>query len=144
MRSEIKSTFILCIYIVIMLVICALAVKAIKNVDNTNNGMTESTDEESSEIATSDVTQIIYIPIITETESEKITEAQIESETEEVIYTIKIYEGKIGIFTDNGSLVRVLEVYVKTLPKTDQKLLEKGVSVTSEAALRSIIEDYMG
>ena len=144
MKSEIKSTFILCIYIVIMLAICALAVKAIKNVNNTNIGMMESTDEKSSETATSDVTQIIYIPIITETETEKITEDQIESETEGFIYTVKSYEGKIGIFTDSGALVRVLEVYIKTLPKTDQNLLEKGVLVTSEAELRSIIEDYTG
>ena len=144
MKSEIKSTFILCIYIIIMLAICALSVRILKQANHTDNVTTEDSDPQTADTSTPAVTQIVYIPIITETDSEAITETQIENETTEFIYTVKSYEGKIGIFTDRGSLVRVLEVYIKTLPKADQNLLEKGVLVASEAELRSIIEDYTG
>ena len=144
MKSEIKSTFILCIYIIIMLAICALSVRILKQANHTDNVTTEDSDPQTADTSTPAVTQIVYIPIITETDSEAITETQIENETTEFIYTVKSYEGKIGIFTDRGSLVRVLEVYIKTLPKADQNLLEKGVLVTSEAELHSIIEDYTG
>ena len=144
MKSEIKSTFILCIYIIIMLAICALSVRILKQANHTDNVTTEDSDPQTADTSTPAVTQIVYIPIITETDSEAITETQIENETTEFIYTVKSYEGKIGIFTDRGSLVRVLEVYIKTLPKADQNMLEKGVLVTSEAELHSIIEDYTG
>ena len=144
MKSEIKSTFILCIYIIIMLAICALSVRILKQANHTDNVTTEDSDPQTADTSTPAVTQIVYIPIITETDSEAITETQIENETTEFIYTVKSYEGKIGIFTDRGALVRVLEVYIKTLPKADQNLLEKGVLVASEAELRSIIEDYTG
>ena len=100
MKGETKSTIILCIYIVIMLVICAFALQALKKADNSNNGVTETTNEEASEISTSAVTQIVYIPIITETDTEKITEAQSESESAEIVYTVKSPEGKIGIFIE--------------------------------------------
>ena len=144
MKSEIKSTFILCIYIIIMLAICALSVRILKQANHTDNVTTEDSDPQTADSNTPAVTQIVYIPIITETDSEAITETQIENETTEFIYTVKSYEGKIGIFTDSGALVRVLEVYIKTLPKADQNMLEKGVLVTSEAELHSIIEDYTG
>ena len=144
MKSEIKSTFILCIYIIIMLAICALSVRILKQANHTDNVTTEDSDPQTADSNTPAVTQIVYIPIITETDSEAITETQIENETTEFIYTVKSYEGKIGIFTDSGALVRVLEGYIKTLPKADQNMLEKGVLVTSEAELHSIIEDYTG
>ena len=57
-------------------------------------------------------------------------------------YTVKSHEGKIGIFYKEDTLIRIIDVYVKTLPKADQTLLEKGLLVTNEAELRSIIEDY--
>ena len=64
------------------------------------------------------------------------------AETEEVVYTVKSYMGKIGIFTADGKLIDVLEVYVKTLPEADIRLLEEGFQVVGQAELNSIIEDY--
>ena len=46
--------------------------------------------------------------------------------------------------TDNGTLIRVIDVYIKTLPKADRTLLEKGFVVLGETELYAIIEDYTG
>ena len=52
------------------------------------------------------------------------------------------YNGIIGIFSPEGTLLRTVEVYTKTLPKTDQSLLREGIGIWSEDELRSLIEDY--
>ena len=87
-------------------------------------------------------TQIVYVPIYTEiaesTEEMSTTEVKIKH------FTVKSYGEKIGIFNENDVLVNVIEVYTKTLPKTDRDLLEKGIVVFDDAELRSIIEDYTG
>ena len=61
---------------------------------------------------------------------------------EQPIYTVKEYMGKIGIFLADGSLYDVIEVYVKTLPTADRRLLEEGFEVVGNTRLYSIIEDY--
>ncbi len=66
------------------------------------------------------------------------------SEEPEISWTVKEYFGKIGIFTEDGKLMKTLEVYTKTLPKTDRDLLREGIVVTSYEALESLIEDYTG
>ena len=61
---------------------------------------------------------------------------------DEYIRILKEYEGKIGIFNEAGSLVDMIDVYVKTLPETDRRLLKEGIILFSEDELRSLIEDY--
>ncbi len=139
MKNERNSIIILCIYVTIMLIVCALAVHALRKTIPTDDMMGDDTDTEIAPI-----TEIVYIPIISEGVSDTTSQTEIESETEKTEYTVKSYEGKIGIFTDNGTLVRVIDVYIKTLPKADRNLLEKGFIVTNESELRSVIEDYTG
>ena len=139
MKNERKSTIILCVYVIIMLVICALAVRVLKSSAPTHDVINEESDTENTR-----VTEIVYIPIFSESVPDTTEETEIDTETERTQYTIKSYEGKIGIFTENDTLVRVIDVYIKTLPKADQRLLEKGFSVIDEAELRAIIEDYTG
>ena len=57
-------------------------------------------------------------------------------------YLIKEYMGKVGIFEKDGSLVRVIEVYTKTLPEADRRLLGEGFEIVGDDQLNSIIEDY--
>lgn len=58
-------------------------------------------------------------------------------------FVIKEYEGKIGIFQiDSDRPIQVLEVYVETLPDTEQQRLKKGIVIWSEKDLRSLIEAY--
>ena len=61
---------------------------------------------------------------------------------EQPVYTVKEYMGKIGIFLADGSLYDVIEVYVKTLPTADRRLLEEGFEVVGNTRLYSVIEDY--
>lgn len=68
---------------------------------------------------------------------------ELPSEDDEKIgWIIKEYEGKIGIFQKDGTLFQVIDTYVKTLPKADQRLLGEGFEIQTQSELNSIIEDY--
>lgn len=62
--------------------------------------------------------------------------------TEEEVYTVKEYNGQIGIFSSDGSLVQTLDTNVKTLPEADKRLLQEGFEIIGRSQLNSIIEDY--
>ena len=70
------------------------------------------------------------IPVFEETLEEESTE-----------YTIKEYNGKIGVF-ENGSLIYTLDTYVFTLPQNDKKLLTDGITVSTEKELLELLEYY--
>ena len=57
-------------------------------------------------------------------------------------YFVKEYMGMIGIFDEENTLLRIIEVYTKTLPEADRRLLEEGFEITNEKQLASIIQDY--
>lgn len=56
-------------------------------------------------------------------------------------YLVKEVDGKIGIY-ENGNLVRMLDIYVFTLPEKDQKLLKSGIIASTIEELESIISSY--
>ena len=59
------------------------------------------------------------------------------------IYTVKEYNGRIGIFSaDSNELLRILDVYLSTLPSEDVEKLAVGIKIRSESELQQIIEDY--
>ena len=60
----------------------------------------------------------------------------------EVLFIVREYEEKIGIFDRHGKLLRIIDIYTKTLPKTDRALLREGIELRSQAELDSLIEDY--
>ena len=70
------------------------------------------------------------------------TEIQTDPPTEDRAWIIKEHEKKIGIFSEDGALLRVLDIYTNTLPSTDQRLLREGIVVTSQSDLYALIEDY--
>lgn len=72
---------------------------------------------------------------ITETEAS-------DTEKEKFIRTVKEHNGQIGIFDGENKLQRLLDIYVKTLPKADRDQLREGITVNSEKELYSIIEAY--
>ena len=74
---------------------------------------------------------------------ESIPETEAKKDTpEKKLWIVREYEERIGIFSDNGELLDVIDIYTKTLPATDQNLLREGIRISSEQALRAIIEDY--
>lgn len=57
-------------------------------------------------------------------------------------WIVKEHMGKIGIFQKDGTLLQVLDTYVKTLPEADQTLLGEGFEIFTQSELNAIIEDY--
>ena len=57
-------------------------------------------------------------------------------------WIVKEYEGKIGIFQADGTLIYTIDTYVKTLPEADRRLLGEGLTVQTRSELNAIIEDY--
>lgn len=56
--------------------------------------------------------------------------------------TVRESGGKIGIYTEEGYLIRLLDVSVESLPSADREALKKGIRVESWKELLSLIEDY--
>ena len=58
-------------------------------------------------------------------------------------YTVKEYEGHIGVFYNDESIpYQEIDVDVSSLPQVDRELLKNGIKVTDTDKLNSIIEDY--
>ena len=80
-----------------------------------------------------------YIYVYTEIEPEEEN-----TETEETTWVVREHEEKIGIFSEDGVLLRVVDVYTKTLPKADRVLLREGIAVSSRQDLYALMEDFGG
>ena len=50
--------------------------------------------------------------------------------------------GKIGVYTVDGILIRIVDVDVSTLPKADRLALQEGITVNSWSELMALIQDY--
>lgn len=95
------------------------------------------------------VVETEYVYIVEQDRSEQ-AESDEESESESLAVLestfetlwVKEYSGKIGIFNADGEAVHIIDVYTKTLPEADRRLLEEGFEITSERQLASIIQDY--
>ena len=55
---------------------------------------------------------------------------------------IRESDGKIGIFTEDGFLIRTIDVSVNTLPDADREALSQGITVNSWRELIDLIEDF--
>lgn len=59
-------------------------------------------------------------------------------------FCIRDSGGKIAIYTDDGYLVRVLDIPVCMLPSADQEALQNGITLTSWKEVLALIEDFEG
>lgn len=58
-------------------------------------------------------------------------------------YVIGVYDEKIAVFAQGDAVpIETYDVYVTTLPESDQKSLRKGIEVKGKTELRRLIEDY--
>ena len=58
-------------------------------------------------------------------------------------YIIGVYDEKIAVFTQGDTVpIETYDVYVTTLPESDQRSLRKGISVQGKTELKRLIEDY--
>lgn len=83
---------------------------------------------------TKSTSEYVYV-YVDRSESEEITE-------EAYFWYVREYEEKIGIFSHEGVLLEILDVYTHTLPKADQSMLREGITVYTREDLYSLIEDY--
>lgn len=62
---------------------------------------------------------------------------------QEVGYTLKEYDGKIGIFRGDADkpYTYVEDVEISYLNEYDRELLKNGIEVSTESELKSLIED---
>lgn len=57
-------------------------------------------------------------------------------------FVFRAYEGKIGIFTAEGYLIRTLDTDIRLLPAVDREALENdGIRVMSRKEMDALIED---
>lgn len=57
----------------------------------------------------------------------------------EILRTLRIYNGKIGVFSTDGELLEVVDIDVEALPEYDIALLYEGI-VAQEDEIREICE----
>ena len=60
------------------------------------------------------------------------------------IFVLREYEGIIGIYDDNGVLIDIINVNIKSLPEADRNMLQAGIYALSRNELISLREDYTG
>ena len=71
-------------------------------------------------------------------------ESEIAQEKSSQRYTVREYEGHIGIFLEDGTLQSELKTPVELLPEIDQKKLQEGIAVNTEEELILLMESYTG
>ena len=139
MRNERRSLIIVFFYVIVMLLMCLFTVTAIQKTSNKN--ISPGSDD----TAKNQDTNKIYVPVyVGSTPSDSETNAETETGYDEMSFLVKSYKGKIGIFSNNGELIQIIDVYTKTLPIADREMLEEGITINNVDELRDIIEDYTG
>lgn len=61
-----------------------------------------------------------------------------------VAYTVRELDGRIGIYGEDGTLLRTVNVSVATLPRADREQLAVGITLTSRDELEALILDFSG
>ena len=57
-------------------------------------------------------------------------------------YWVKEYNEVIGVFSFDGRLEYTVDIFIRTLPKTDRELLKNGIFAKDNAELLEILGDY--
>lgn len=61
---------------------------------------------------------------------------------ETVSYILREYNGKLGVFSVDGGLLKTVSVMVASLPEADRRALNEGICVASYAELTALLEDF--
>lgn len=66
-----------------------------------------------------------------------------EGAEEDYLYILKEFNGKIGVFRVGREFPdSIFDVYVSSLPESDQEYLIEGIKVKDQVELRNLKEDY--
>ncbi len=133
-KYKLRILRLMSIYSLIMLALVLYALSLFKS-----NSPYERQAQESNDIIVQ--TEYVYIKV----EESNIAESETTAMSEGIMkYTVKEYMEKIGVFSEDGTLVRSIDVYVKTLPEADRRLLREGIEIMGKQALDELIQDYDG
>ena len=84
-----------------------------------------------------------------ETDAEDESDTEFESETEiepepekPILYTLTIYNGRIGVFDATGRILCTLNVFVPSLPASDYAALLAGIPIYSQEQMWEIWDKY--
>lgn len=58
--------------------------------------------------------------------------------------TVRAEGGRIGVYTSEGKLIRILDIDFSALPRADRERLERGISISSLRELLTLVQDYTG
>lgn len=58
------------------------------------------------------------------------------------VYIMREHRGIIGIFSESGDLLEIIETPIVSLPKKDREKLLIGININGERELSSLREDY--
>ena len=59
------------------------------------------------------------------------------------LYTLSQYDGKLALFKRGYSMpVEIYEVYLSSLPQSEQSKIKSGISAQTDEEILKIIEDY--
>ena len=75
-------------------------------------------------------------------ETDKIPEPATTEKSSVTLYVVREYNGKIGVFSSDGGLLRTVSVMVSALPVKDRDALAAGIHVTSFSELNALLEDF--
>ena len=138
-----NTTRIFCVLCVLLMMIClALSVTSMLVLHNTNQKENEWNERAAllEEVLTNTQDRE------EETDTEETTEPPSSPSLEtDILYQrlcIRAVNGKIAVYSEDGYLIRTVNVDVKTLPTKEQKALEKGIYVDSWRELIDLIRDY--
>jgi len=66
------------------------------------------------------------------------------SSDDELLYWLREFDGRLGVFVDGAEKPEmVLDLYLSSLPLSDQQALQVGICAGSYRQLISMIEDYI-
>lgn len=70
------------------------------------------------------------------------TEPDVEADILYNRFTLKETNGKVGVYSEEGYLIRTFNIKVTTLPREARDALSKGITFNSWRELIALIEDY--
>jgi len=81
------------------------------------------------------------LPVVNDTGADGDT---VETDVLYDVFCVREVNGKIGIYTSDGCLIRLLDVCVATLPEKERQALSEGICVCSWRELIALMQDYSG
>lgn len=107
---------------------------------------TVSEDEENSESESPSETEpdgeSVTVPTHNSPETQEPSDTHPETDAPVALYVLTVYNGVIGVFDASGELVQTVNVFVMTLPESEQEALAVGIPAYSEEEMRQIVERF--